>query len=100
MVTSEQLRCAARNITSDDDDDLSQDNDILIPPIEHSCQIELALSVNFEGDIEKKRLMNKLKNELSASIRAAITIVSRDFSLKAKEVEVRPVKVECAVHDE
>lgn len=73
--------------------------DMTAPVTEYSCQIELSMSADFEGQIEKQRLIKKLKAELTASLRAAMGIVARDFGLQSTGVEVRPIRVECAVSD-
>ncbi len=75
---------AIRIALIDEDDSIS----------EHICKIELELSVNFKGDVDDKRLISKIKSELTASISAAMNIVARDFDLKPTNLEVKPVRVE------
>jgi len=75
------------------------ETDMTAPVTEYSCQIELAVSADFEGQVEKQRLIKKLKAELTASLRAAMGIAARDLGLQSTSVEVRPVRVECAVSD-
>lgn len=73
--------------------------DLTAPVTEYSCQIELSVSADFEGQVEKQRLIKKLKAELTASLRAGMGIVARDLGMQSTGVEVRPVRVECAVSD-
>lgn len=77
-----------------------EEADMTAPVTEYSCQVELSLSADFEGTIDKQRLIRKLRTELSASIRAAMAIVARDFGMRSTGVDVRPVRVECAVNDQ
>ncbi|HED05688.1 MAG TPA: hypothetical protein ENI61_03280 [Ignavibacteria bacterium] len=86
MISNKILNCAATRIALDDENDLVS---------EHICNIELELSVNFKGDVDKKQLISKLKSELSASISASMNIVARDLNLKPINLEVKPVLVEC-----
>lgn len=85
-----------------DPDQVSVDieEDMLRPLVEYSCRMELSLSVDFEGQVPKDRLIKKLKSEMMASIKAAVNIVSRDFSLETTGVKVQPIKLECAVNSD
>jgi len=75
------------------------EEDMTDPVTEYSCQIELSVSTDFEGRVEKQRLIRKLKAEITASLRAGMEIVARDLGMQSTGVEVRPVRVECAVSD-
>jgi len=76
------------------------DDDMLRPTTEYSCRLEFSVSADFEGQVPKDRLVRKLKAEMTASVRAAMGIVARDFGLESTGVQVQPVRVEVAMNDQ
>lgn len=75
------------------------EDDMLRSTTEYSCRMDLSISADFEGHIPKDRLIRKLKAEITASVRAAMGIVARDFGLDSTGVNIQPVRVECAMND-
>lgn len=73
---------------------------MLRPVTEYSCRMDLSISADFEGKIPKDRLVKKLKAEMTAAVKAAMSIVARDFGLESTGVNVKPVRVECAMNDQ
>ncbi len=65
---------------------------------EYSCQMEFALSADFEGNVAKKQLLGKLKSELVAAIKTAMGIVSRDLQVEVQNVLVNPIRMECVAN--
>lgn len=75
------------------------EDDMLRSTTEYSCRMDLSISADFEGHIPKDRLIRKLKAEVTASIKAAMSIVARDFGLDSTGINIQPVRVECAMND-
>lgn len=73
---------------------------VLKPETEFSCQCELALSVDFEGMMPKGSLSNKLRAELTAAIKQAITITAGDMGLQATSLNIQPIKFDVAINDQ
>lgn len=73
---------------------------MLQQPTEYSCRADVSISVEFEGRTSKTALLKKLKDELSASIRAAVSITAKDMNLQPSAVKVQPIKFDCAVLDQ
>jgi len=73
--------------------------DITSGVTEYSCRIELILDANFEGQVSKSDLLNKIKEELRSSIKTSMKNVSDSLGLESIEVKVRPIVTECAVVD-
>lgn len=74
--------------------------DFVDPTTEYSCQLELSLSVDFEGNVSQKQLLDKLKRELMASIETGIKVTARDMRIQASNVSVRPLKFEVSALDQ
>lgn len=72
---------------------------VLKPETEYSAQCELVLSADFEGPVTKGSLSNKLRAELTAAIKQALTITANDMGLKSTGVTIQPIKFEVAVND-
>jgi hypothetical protein len=77
-----------------------QDRNVLQPLTEYSCRADISLSVDFEGRASKTALLKKLKDEISAALRAAVSITAKDTGLEASTVKVQPIKFDCAVNDQ
>ena len=75
-------------------------DDVLKPETEYSCRCELALSVDFEGSIPKGSLSNKLRAEITAAIKQAISITSKDMNLESTSLNIQPIKFDIAVNDQ
>lgn len=73
---------------------------LLSPETEYSCQVEISLSADFEGNVARQQLIRKLKSEIVAAIKAGVTTVAREFRIQATGVLVKPLKVEIAVNDQ
>jgi len=73
---------------------------MLRPQTEYSCRVEIALTADFEGNVAKKNLIKKLKNEIITAIKTGVEQVSTDMELQATGVVVSPLRVECAVNDQ
>ena len=75
------------------------DSDVLQAEPEYACHIELDITANFEGRVEKKALIQKIKAELLTAIKGSMTTVSRELNLSSRGVTVRPLRLECDVND-
>lgn len=100
--TSKKRRVSEPEEKLFDPDQYSVDieENMLRPKVEYSCRMEFSISVDFEGQVPKERLVKKLKSEMVAAMKAGVNIVSRDFSLENTGVKVQPIKVECAVNSD
>jgi hypothetical protein len=68
---------------------------VLEPITEYSCQVELSITVNFEGNVDKENLLNKVKYELTSAVQTGMTTVARDFDLKSNGATIHPIKMQC-----
>ena len=69
------------------------------PQSEYSCNLDISLTVDFEGDTDKKRLIKKLQDELFAAIRQATQITGRELGLNVSGISVRPLEASVAITD-
>lgn len=74
-------------------------NDMSIPSTEYSVHMDLTLSVEFEGNVEKPVLITKLKQEIVSSIESGITSAARSLDLSANNLRVKPLKVDLVIND-
>ena len=77
------------------DDLLDIEDDILKSEPECACHIELDITANFEGRVDKKTLVKKIKAELLSAIQSSMTVVSKELNLSSKGVKIRPLRLEC-----
>ena len=77
-----------------------QSKNVLTPATEYSCQVELSLTADFEGNVSKSNLLKKLQTELVAAIQTGVKMVARDFAIQATGITVRPLNINCAVTDQ
>ena len=75
------------------------DTDMTSEVSEYSCQLELAVSIDFEGNCSKQALKTKLKNEFMSSLKVSAALAARDLGLKLVDVKVKPVKIDCAANE-
>lgn len=75
------------------------EKDFLQSHPEFSCQAELSISVDFEGTVDRNRLLGKLKDELMAAIQTAVTATARGLGVRATGVLVQPIEFDMAVND-
>ena len=76
--------------------------DMTDPKTEYSCQIQMSVTADFEGDptttsVNKSQLVKKLKTEIVNQIRAGVGITAREYGLQATQITIPPINVECAV---
>lgn len=81
------------------DDLLDIEDDILKSEPECACHIELDMTANFEGRVDKKILVKKIKAELLSAVQSSMTVVSKELNLASKGVKVRPLRLECDFFD-
>jgi hypothetical protein len=73
---------------------LDIEDDILKSEPECACHIELDITANFEGQVDKKILIKKIKAELLSAVQSSMTVVSKELNLSSKGVKVRPLRLE------
>lgn len=73
--------------------------DISVPKTEYSANMDISLSVNFEGQVDKQILMDKFKRELIASIESGVSMTARSLDLAASNLRVKPLKMNFVVND-
>jgi hypothetical protein len=73
--------------------------DTLKSETEYSCRIELNITANFEGHVDKSHILKKLKSELIAAIKSGVTTTSRELNIASTGVTVQPIRLECDVND-
>lgn len=76
------------------------DLDILASKTEFSVRAEIALSVDFEGEVAKDHLLKKLRNEIMAAIKQAVTITANELQVSPSVVTVQPISFDVAVNDQ
>jgi hypothetical protein len=59
-----------------------------------TCSTELSISVNFNGSVSQPALLKKLNAELTAAVRSAVSITSREMHVKATGVTLRPIEID------
>ncbi len=74
-------------------------DDFTKPVTEYSCSVDISLTADFEGMVEQSQLLRKLKAELIASLEAGVKSTARAYGLKPSALQVRPIRVDCAVAD-
>lgn len=74
--------------------------DMLQPKTEFSVRAEIALAVDFEGDITKSQLVKKLRNEIMAAIRQAVKITADELRAEPSTVVVQPISFDVAMNDQ
>lgn len=80
--------------------ELAPELDVLAPKTEFSVRAEISLSVDFEGDVTKQQLLKKLRNEVMAAIKQAVTITANELQAAPSTVMVKPISFEVAVNDQ
>lgn len=70
---------------------------ILAPQTEYSLQLDLSLSADFEGSVDKQALINKFKADLTAAIKSGMAVTARELKLTPVGARVKPIKIECSV---
>jgi len=75
-------------------------SDVLAEPTEFSCNLDISLSVDFEGSTTKQQLVKRLKDELVTAIKSAVSATAQELDLQPSNVMVRPIKADCAVNDQ
>jgi hypothetical protein len=75
-------------------------DDVTMPVTEYSCQMEFAITADFEGSVDRAALLSKLKREVVASIEAGVKMTARAYGLQPTAVKVRPLRLDCAVSDD
>ena len=78
------------------DDSITED--MLQSKTEYSCQLQISIIADFEGDVNKNQLLKKLKNEIINAIKSGVAITAREYNLEATNITVQPIEVECAVN--
>lgn len=73
--------------------------DITKPPTEFSCRSEISVTVDFEGNTSRGRLLNALKREIKTGIDFALTSISRSHQLGVSNKNISITQTECAVVD-
>lgn len=74
-----------------------EETGILAPQTEYSLQLDLSLSADFEGSVDKQALINKFKADLTAAIRSAMSTTAKELKLTPTGARVQPINIECAV---
>lgn len=72
-------------------------DDVLRSGSEYACQVELSLTARFEGKTDRRKLLSKIKLELTNAIRAGMTTTARELNLASLGVKVQPLRLECDV---
>lgn len=75
-------------------------DDVTMPVTEYSCQMEFAITADFEGSVDRASLLAKLKREVVSSIEAGVKAAARAYGLQPTAVKVRPLRLDCAVSDD
>lgn len=75
-------------------------DDVTRPITEYSCQMEISVTADFEGSIDRTKLLRKLKQEMVASMEAGVKATARAFGLTPSSLQIRPLRLECVVSDE
>lgn len=75
-------------------------DDVTMPVTEYSCQMEFAITADFEGSVDRASLLAKLKREVVSSIEAGVKSAARAYGLQPTAVKVRPLRLDCAVSDD
>jgi len=73
---------------------------MLDPLAEYSCQVQVLFNANFSGDVSQHQLMEKLKDELVAAIKTAVTRTAADLGVVSKDIYVFPINLESAIHNQ
>lgn len=73
-------------------------DDMLEPKTEYSCQLQLSITADFEGEVDKNKLLRKLKNETINAIKTSVGITATEYGLDATKITVQPINVECATN--
>lgn len=74
--------------------------DVLAARTEFSVRADISLSVDFEGDVTQQQLVKKLRNEVMAAIKQAVTITANELQAEPSTVMVKPISFEVAVNDQ
>lgn len=75
------------------------DPGILSPETEYSIQVDLSITADFEGSVDRQSLTKKFKDELVAAIKSSMSITARELNLTATGARVKPVKIDCVVNE-
>jgi len=70
---------------------------ILLPQTEYSLQLDLSLTADFEGNVDRQALTKKFKDEVVAAIKSGMSITARELDLSPVGVRVKPISIECSV---
>ena len=77
----------------------ASEDEVLRPRTEYSCQIELYLTADFEGQIDKDKLLRKVKNEIVAALKVGLSTVANDLDLQPVGARVKPISITCSMND-
>lgn len=77
----------------------ARQRDSLELPTEYSCQVDISLTADFEGDVARNHLLKKLESEILAAIKAGVASTAKAYGLQATNILLKPVRIECAVND-
>lgn len=75
------------------------EHDISVPKTEYSVQMDITLSVEFEGNAEKNSLLSKLKKDLISAIESGVTATARSLDLAPSNLRVKPLKANFTAND-
>ena len=70
------------------------------PETEYSARVEIAFSVDFEGQVAKDVLVKKIQDEIVSSLESSVKIISRELRLRPGRVLVKPLRIEVAMNDQ
>jgi hypothetical protein len=67
------------------------------PGTEYSVQFKLMVSINFEGNVAKDRLIGKLHDELIAAVRTGMSTTAADLGVAGVGAKIKPIEFDYEV---
>ena len=72
---------------------------ILAPQTEYSCQLDVSITADFEGNTTKSKLTKVLKSQVVKAIQAGVVTTSRELGIQATNILIKPLDIQVAVND-
>jgi len=96
--TSKPVKPVEPDPPEETEDEEESTDSILKPKTEYSCQLQISIIADFEGEVDQGKLKRKLKTESINAVKAGVATTAREYRLEATQITVQPISIECAVN--
>jgi len=96
--TSKPVKPVEPELPEEIEEEEESTDSILKPKTEYSCQLQISIIADFEGEVDQSKLKKKLKTETINAVKAGVATTAREYNLEATQITVQPINIECAVN--